>query len=198
MGAPYHLWAKAKLAGGWDTRRKPSVALEAMDAYPGKTLILMDVDCIVRGDIGPVANVTGDVGLILKARQTRKGRAWQKRVAVVLSSRVVVFRPTEGARAFAQEWAGLCEKAHYAGDETAMTWAYLRRPEVAFSYLDDRYRAWEVDGYSTPQDAVIMHASAHDKAHSWDWSWMKRGLKAVERRYFRSGRTKRETEARLG
>ena len=41
-GAPFHLFAKPSL-GAWNTRWKPAVVLEAMDAYPGKTLVLMDV-----------------------------------------------------------------------------------------------------------------------------------------------------------
>ena len=52
---PHHLFAKP-IGSGWDTSRKPSVILEAMDLYPGKTIILMDVDCIVDGDIRPVLN----------------------------------------------------------------------------------------------------------------------------------------------
>jgi hypothetical protein len=119
-GAPYHLWAKPKSERGWNTRRKPSVVLEAMDAYPGKALILMDVDCTVRGDIAPVTLVAGDVGINVKARQERRFRSLGKRITMTASSRVVVFRPTEAARAFAQEWQRLCASAHYAGDETAM------------------------------------------------------------------------------
>src|SRR5262245_42953256 len=48
-GAPFHLFAKPVLGKGWNTWRKPSVVLEAMDAYPGKAIVLMDVDCTVRG-----------------------------------------------------------------------------------------------------------------------------------------------------
>lgn len=42
-GAPHHLLAKPSL-GAWNTRRKPAVVLEAMDLYPGKTIVLTDVD----------------------------------------------------------------------------------------------------------------------------------------------------------
>jgi|RhiMethySRZTD1v2_1073278.scaffolds.fasta_scaffold846012_3 hypothetical protein len=51
-GAPFHLFAKPSL-GAWNTRRKPAVVLEAMDAYPGKTVVLMDVDCRLRATSSP-------------------------------------------------------------------------------------------------------------------------------------------------
>jgi hypothetical protein len=199
-GIPFHLFARPKLATGWNTLQKPSVVIDAMDAYPGKTLVLMDVDCTVRGDIAPVTDIAGDVGLALKARQTKKGKAWQKRIAVMLCSRVVVFRPTAGARAFAMEWQALCEKAHYSGDETAMTWAFLRLPDVAYAYLGERYKAWEVGGRSMPADAAIVHESAHDRRRAWHSPLdAARGLvRRIERRWFRTGRTKRENIARLG
>ena len=43
VGAPYHLFAEEKSHGRWDVRRKPSIVLDAMAAYPDKTLVLMDV-----------------------------------------------------------------------------------------------------------------------------------------------------------
>jgi hypothetical protein len=199
---PFHLFARPKLTRGWNTQQKPSVVLAAMDAYPDKTLILMDVDCIVRGDIAPATEIAGGVGVILKARQIRKGREWQRRVAITLSSRVVVVRPTLGARAFLAEWEGQCASPHsrYGGDETAMTWAYLRCSDVAFSFLDDRFKGWEVNSRSLPDGAVIVHDSVHDKVlglHSV-WSGVRARLKAIERRCFRTGRTKRNEMARLG
>lgn len=198
-GAHFHLFARPKLAKGWNTLQKPDVVLTAMDRYPGKSLALMDVDCIVRGDVSPALDIDGDVGVSIKARQTRKGKAWQKRIVVVASSRVVVFRPTAGARAFAEEWRELCKTAHYSGDETALTWAYLRRPDVAYSYVPERYKAWEVGGKSMPDDAVIVHRSAHAESARWDTAWdtIKGALKALERP-FRTGRTKRDVQARLG
>lgn len=201
---PFHLFARPKIVEGWNTLQKPSVVLDAMCVYPDKTLVLMDVDCIVRGDIAPVTDIGGDVGLVLKARQVRKGLAWQKPITILLSSRVVVFRPTDRARAFAQEWERECAQAkmtrtEYSGDETALGWAFLRRPEVAATYLPDRYKGWEVDWGNCPADAVIVHASAHGRMRPNRFSQaIKARLKAVERRYFRTGRTKRVSQARLG
>ena len=73
--APFHLFAKPSL-GAWNTRRKPAVVLEAMDAYPDKTVVLMDVDCRLRGDIEPVTQIGGDVGIVVIARNVGRRRRW--------------------------------------------------------------------------------------------------------------------------
>jgi hypothetical protein len=88
-----------KLAPGWNSSRKPSVVLNAIRAYRGKTLVFMDVDCIVTGEISPVTEVSGDVGLATKASVGRR----RSRVVFTLSSRVAVFHPTPGAQAFAEK-----------------------------------------------------------------------------------------------
>src|SRR5262245_16514772 len=62
-GAPFHLFARPKIAAGWNTAQKPSVILDAMAQYPDKTLMLMDLDCVVHGDISPVVDIPGDVGI---------------------------------------------------------------------------------------------------------------------------------------
>src|SRR5688572_28398855 len=91
--ARYHLFAKPKSERGWNTWRKPSVVLEAMDAYPDRTIVLMDVDCAVRGDIAPLTRIEADVGLNMKARQPRTHGRWKRRLTISISSRVVTFRP---------------------------------------------------------------------------------------------------------
>ena len=84
-----------------------------MDAYPGKTVVLMDVDCRLRGDIEPVTQIDGDVGIVVIARNVRRRRRWAHWLSVECSSRVVVFRPTDGARAFARTWADTIEVVAY-------------------------------------------------------------------------------------
>lgn len=190
-GAPYHLWAKPAL-GAWNTARKPSVVLETLDAYPGKTVVLMDVDCIIRGDIAPVTQIDGDVGIIVIARNVRKGRKWRQWIAAECSSRVVVFRPTEGARAFARKWADQLERSEFAHDEHAMIWAMLASlSSTSFGYIDQKYSAREVGQIP---DAVIEHDSAHDEARRASRGRFRNLLRVFERRLLRSGRTR---QARL-
>jgi hypothetical protein len=189
-GAPFHLWAKPKAASGWNTWRKPSVVIETMNAYPGKTVILMDTDCIVRGDLAPIADFHGDVSLTVKARRMRVVPGFHKRIVFKTSSRVVVFRPTEGARAFAAEWERLCKAATYGGDEPSMAWAYLQRPDVSYHNLDPRYAGDEMG--NEVSDAVICHYGAHGRTKG---SAIGNALKELERRCFRSGRSQASKRA---
>lgn len=184
-GAPFHLFAKPSLAG-WNTRRKPSVVLEAMDAYPGKTVVLMDVDCVVRGAIAPVAEFAGDVGICAIARNVANGDKVRHWLAFETSSRVMVFRPTEGARTFAERWGAEIERSNDAHDEHSLSWAFLRSPDVRFSYMPQEYSGREI---SIMPDAVIAHDSAHEKQKRRARGGIKELLRAVERP-FRTGRTK--------
>jgi hypothetical protein len=188
VGAPYHLFAKEKLASGWNTRRKPSVVLEAMDAHPGKTVVLMDVDCIVRGDIAPVANLAGDVGITVLARNMRKRDTWQHWIAAECSSRVVVFRQTDGARTFARRWAERIERSDLSHDEHSMIWTFLACPDVRFVYIDPAYCGREV---SQVPDGIIVHESAHSAQRKRERGAFRERLRELERRFFRTGRTSR-------
>jgi hypothetical protein len=185
-GAPYHLWAKPPL-GEWNTRRKPSVVLDTMDAYPGKTVVLMDVDCTIRGDISPITRTNRDVGIVVIARNMRNGRRWRHWLAMECSSRVVVFRPTDGARRFAKAWAAQIERSAFPHDEHAMAWAFLSSVGVDFSYIDQRFSGREVGQLP---DAVIVHDSEHEKARKHQRGGLREVLRDIERRYFRTGRTK--------
>ena len=185
-GAPFHLFAKPKLRPGWSTRLKPIVVQQAMDAYPGRTLILMDVDCVIRGDIAPVTKIGGDVGITILAQNRRRRDRWQHWIAVECSSRVVVFRPTEGAMAFARTWADSIERSAVDHDEHSMAWAFLSSPGVAFSYLDQNYSGREI---TAMPDAIIAHDSAHEKQRRRERGPFKHLLRAIERP-FRSGRTR--------
>jgi hypothetical protein len=92
--------------------------METMDAYPGKTVVLMDVDCIIHGDIAPVTRIAGDVGIVVIAQNVRRRgkKRWAHWLAVECSSRVIVFQPTEGARAFVKTWADTIERSIHQGD----------------------------------------------------------------------------------
>jgi hypothetical protein len=187
-GAPFHLFAKPADAG-WSTRRKPSVVLAAMHRYPGKTVVLMDVDCVVHGDIAPVAEVSGDVGIIVTARNVRRRRRWAHWLAVECSSRVVVFRPTEGARAFARTWADTIEQSDVDHDEHSQAWAMLYSlGTTSFDFIPQRYSAREVGQIP---DAVIEHDSAHDQERRAARGPFKTLLRRFEARFLRTGRTRR-------
>jgi hypothetical protein len=155
-----------------------------MDAYPGKAILLMDVDCIVRGDIAPMAAIEGDAAMRLLARNTEGFD-----VSVFVSSRVMAFRPTDGARNLVMEWERFC-KTSSKGDENALTWAYLSRSEGAYSQLDRCYAGIEITEAS--KDCIIVHRAAHNTHMRQDGALQTVGrwLKANERP-FRTGRTRR-------
>jgi hypothetical protein len=198
-GVPHHLWARPKIAAGWNTSQKPDVVLGAMDAYPDKTVVLMDLDCIVSGNIAPVVDVAGDVGITVIARnipgridrRLRVGpdRRWRHQIAVECSSRVVVFRPTPGARAFAGAWKHQVATSHVSHDEHCQVWAYLRSSGagVEFSFIDARYSGREIGQLA---DAVIAHDSEHAKIKAARRGGIMDALRTFERRWLRTGRTK--------
>jgi hypothetical protein len=183
-GAPYHLWAKPAL-DGWNTSRKPSVVMEALDAYPDTTVVLMDVDCIIQGDPRPVAEVAGDVGICVIARDVRARRKIRHWLAVETSSRVIVFQPTDGARRFAKRWADEIARSNAHNDEHSLSWAYLRSPDVRFDYIAQAYSGREI---SMCPDAVIAHDSAHERRKRSERGGLQAWLRNIERP-FRSGRT---------
>ena len=189
FGTPFHLYACEK-RDGWDTRLKPTIALQAMEDYPGKTVILMDVDCRVNGDLAPLADLTGDVGICIRARPyMRRGKPRPRQVVVMASSRVVVFKPFGGAIAFAQEWQRLCaESQPEDGDETPLVWAYLQCPWVVYHQIAPAYAAQGALG--AVSGAIIEHDSAHDRQKAQTW---KGWLRGIEKRFLRTGRTGRNT-----
>lgn len=183
--APHHIWAKPTNARGWSTWAKPEVVLDTMRAYPGRTIILMDVDCIVSGDLAPLASIPGDIAITLKTRRMRLLRGLHSRLVTKTSSRVIVLRPTDGARVFAQEWQRRLRTAGYGGDEPSMLTAFLYSPgPLAFSAIDHRYAGDEV-GNAVP-GAIITHYGAHGRTKG---SAMGNLLKSIERRWFRTGRS---------
>ena len=186
-GATHHLWARPKVSTGWNTHNKPAVVLATMDAYPGRAIVLMDVDCIVTGDLSPVADVAGDVGLAIKARPGRRSR-----IVLTLSSRVAVFRPTPAARTFAERWAAACASSCRSDDEWSMAWTFIRHPEIGYAHLDQRYIGRELGSANQIDGIVIWHDSAHDieRRRSSPIASIRHALKACETRLFRTGATR--------
>lgn len=192
--APHHLFAVEAFGSSFHerTRRKPEIVLRAMDMYPEKALILMDVDCVVLGDLTPLTQIDSDVGIVLKARQARPPR-----VILSASSRVVVFRPTAGARRYGEAWLGECRSnAHLThDDELCMLWAYLRNPLVTYSQISPEFAGREID---LPKigEPVILHSSENTRRTFR--IGLKPFLKKIEKRYFRTGRTKATLGERIG
>jgi hypothetical protein len=176
---PCHLFGKPA-GNGWDTSPKPSVVLEAMDRYPRKTIILMDVDCIVDGDISLLSELDCDVSFRLSARRRR-----HERITVQASSRVMVVKPTARARQFISDWAHCCEGPE-PNDEVNLLYAYLKNGDVSHVQPPECFQAWDISDENAPADTVIWHNSAHAQNEPLT---LKKIVRAFEKP-FRSGRTK--------
>jgi hypothetical protein len=74
--APYHFVRVPKARGGWEanTMSKPQHILTAMDWHPDQVIIWLDVDCVVYGDLSPLADTRADVSF----RMHSKYRRWRK------------------------------------------------------------------------------------------------------------------------
>ena len=173
----------------WGTQRKPEIVLKAMKDYPQSTLILMDVDCIIRGPLEGIQNFIGDVSINISGTDiSNKGKIWRRPIQIVASSRVIGFKPTREARKFVNRWKEFCSSSHYSGDETALAWAYLASPGAQFSYINPIYSGTELFK-TTPDDILVVHSSARNK-FLLNGS-IKEWFKGIERKYLRSGKSKK-------
>jgi hypothetical protein len=154
-GAPYHLFAVPKVAGGWEanTRAKPQAILTAMDRYPDKTLIWLDVDCTVHGDLSPLANLRGDVAAFARARQRARGET-----GYVIRSGTLVFKPNPHAGRLVETWRDhAADSIAFSHDQQSLRTALAATPGVTFELL--RHVWCAVDNETVP-GAIIRHTSA--------------------------------------
>jgi Nucleotide-diphospho-sugar transferase len=107
-----HDFVLAEKAGTmWETNTmaKASHILAAMDRRPNEVIVWLDVDCIVQGDLAPLADIRGDVAFRMhsKLRRHHKGARFRAQ------SGTMVFRPTPEARQFVEHWKRASERAPY-------------------------------------------------------------------------------------
>jgi hypothetical protein len=170
----HHLYARKKVEGDWvsQTRQKPSVLIQAFRDYPDSVLVLMDVDCQVRGSIAKLCDLAADVGLRLKPKKQTRLRP---------CGRVVVLKPTIAAQAFVKSWSLACSGS---GSDEGALYKILGDTEMHYSIcgLPPIY-AGEVVRNATA-DAIIVHESASDsKRVGWN-------LRKVIQTSFRRSRNK--------
>jgi len=143
-------------AAGWEkiTMLKAAQVLAAMDRHPGKTVIFLDVDCLVvnKDKLLELANIEGDVGFYLRTKFRRNGGIrWATR------SGTLVIRPTQAARQFIEAWRRLSDAAPgYSVDQDSLAVAMGKSP-VSMTFLDVRYCAVPSDNLPDPW---VFHDSA--------------------------------------
>lgn len=153
----HHLYARPKIEGSWSfqTRQKPSVLAAARTDYPEAVLVLMDVDCRVRGDITEILQSPGDIAL--RTKRTSVG----SRHALKPCTRVMVLRPTRGSAAFVGAWQVACESSMQGSAEGVLMHSMSDSPEYyAVGTLPLRYAGMEL--HDAPADALIVHDSIRD------------------------------------
>ena len=77
LGQPHDFVLAEKAGQMWETNTmaKAGHILAAMDRHPDEVIVWLDVDCIVHGDLSPLADIRGDVAFRMysKFRKHHKG-----------------------------------------------------------------------------------------------------------------------------
>ena len=192
VGAPYHILACASVGDGWEaeTMQKPRVVRRLLDANPGKTLVLLDVDCEVRSSPARlVDSIKGDVAAYVRAKRQGPGK---ERSRIKVMSGTMVFRPTEGARRFLDAWeaAGAECDAHDV-DQTSLMIAMGRATDFTFQPLSSEWCDFE----GLNANPAIVHANASQDSPKA--TWMQRHAVKIARA-FMSDRLPAKREPRDG
>jgi hypothetical protein len=155
VGAPHDIIERPKLPGGWEanTMAKPLAVRDAMARHPDKVVIFLDVDCEVRGDLSPLAQIVADVAFYVRSRRGRGGS-----IRFGIRSGTIVIRPTPAARAFVHAWVMLSEAGMVGDvDQDTLMLAVGAVPGLSLATLDARWCATPADVVTDP---VILHDSA--------------------------------------
>ncbi|MCC7252729.1 hypothetical protein [Hyphomicrobium sp.] len=159
---PHHLIARDKGDSTWRNvvHWKPDIVLEAMDLYPESNIILLDVDCSVRGSLLPALDFPGDISARSKLRLTNHVWPLRQKTVLHISSRSMVFRQNARVRKFLADWRDELRTATYyqGGCEMAMRFVIMRSTGLAFCPMDPKYSGLEVD--QATADAIVVHSSA--------------------------------------
>ncbi|HEX4893108.1 MAG TPA: hypothetical protein VFV47_07445 [Hyphomicrobiaceae bacterium] len=156
LGEPHDLVQVRKINGGWErnTLEKPIQLQRALARHPGKTLILVDVDCCVCEPLRDLASkAQGDIAVYMMAARSQRAT-----VRIQMRSGTMVVRPTPFAEAFVQNWVRISAGAPRGTiDQHTLPQAIAATPGLAVEQLDVRYCATEGDDVDAP---VILHSRA--------------------------------------
>ena len=157
----HHLYARERITGQWghQTLQKPSVLKAARRDYPDQILVLMDVDCQIRGDISPMLNVAGDIAVPMGRKPMKNGTALKP------GTRVVLLRPTAQADAMLELWEEKCKLTikPVENDEIRLQMAIEDSGgRFAIATLNRHYTGVELR--KATQADMIVHDSARDEA----------------------------------
>jgi hypothetical protein len=157
----HHLYARPKSAGQWghQTLQKPSVLQAARRDHPDRMIILMDVDCRVRGDISPILDTVGDISVPMGRKPMKNGTALKP------GTRVLLVRPTSQTDTFLKLWDDMCRLnvQPVGNDEIRLQMAIEDSAgRFAITTLPQHFTGKEIRK-AGPAD-MIVHDSARDEA----------------------------------
>ncbi len=161
--------------GTWEaaTLQKPVQIMDAMRRHPSEVVVFIDVDCVVRGDLSPLAELRGDVAMYLRGRRGRiAGYKLHARTGTV------VLKPTRGARDFVATWCEMSDCCRYGEvDQLSFALAMGSCPDTTFQPLDERWC-----GIKGDPKAIILHdqASAGTRKVSSLSRWLHRSRPSGE------------------
>lgn len=104
-GTPYDFRAAPKLPGGWErnTCRKAGYILDALDRYPDKTVIFLDVDCVITSDLDSLVGLSCDVALAFDVARHKR------RVNFIPATGHLILNPTPKTRELMEVWLKISE-----------------------------------------------------------------------------------------
>jgi hypothetical protein len=140
---------------------KPKIVGRARALYPGKSIVLMDVDCIVRGTLDPLFESTQncDIALTLRVKHGLEPRDKKPCDRVWSSSRLVIWRPTDAADSLLKSWTSNCATPInlWSGDEGFLLRAISQTPNLRLQTIPKEYGAWEICDIGP--EAIVIHQS---------------------------------------
>ncbi len=169
FGEPHDIVAVDPMDGGWEanTMRKPGEISAAMMRHPDRTIIFIDVDCVVNRSLSRLAEIVGDVGMHMVAG--RRARGYGRLFA---RSGTMVLRPTKRAASFVTAWKRLSETAPdgYV-DQHTLTEAIVHTPGLSVENIDVSWCAMAKDNAVDPAIYHCGASSAVAKMPAWRRAW---------------------------
>lgn len=167
LGEPHDIVAVPQTNGGWEatTLRKPTQILGAVMRHRTKTVIFLDVDCVVMRPLAELARTRADVAVHLRCQRKSRGNG-----RIFARSGTMVFRQTAAAVAMLATWINISRQAPPGyTDQYTLAEAIVRTPTLMVENLGIEWCATERDNFPDPS---ILHTSA-SKATRKMPAWMK-------------------------
>lgn len=163
-GIKHDFIAVHAMDGFWEdiTLLKPSQALAALQRHPERTILFLDVDCIVKGtkeEILNLCNIQGDIGIYIRSRFSRRGRPrFRPR------SGTLILRQTEHCVRLLKHWESVSAEApRFEVDEATLLVSLGQVPGLTVTFIPQTATAIRFDNIPDP---LIFHSSASVDKHT--------------------------------